>query len=98
MKIRTYKRRVGHMLHWYTEELSRRMPMADFRTIANRYRADDLLKEIQRQKVNQEPQVEEWKFPLVMHYIQDGFGNTHAHVILKEDWERENLLYLDFDQ
>ena len=98
MKIRTYKRRVGNMLHWYTEEITRRLPMSDFKTIANRYRADDMLKEIQRQKVNQEPQVEEWKFPLKMHYIEDGWGNVNAYVILQEDWERENLLYLDFDR
>lgn len=86
------------MLHWYTEEITRRLPMSDFKTIANRYRADDMLKEIQRQKVNQEPQVEEWKFPLKMHYVEDGWGNVNAYVILQEEWERENLLYLDFDR
>lgn len=98
MKIRTYKRRVALMLHWYTEEISRHMTMADFKTISNRYRAESLLKEIQNKRVSQEPQVEEWKFPLRIDYTSDGWGVVHPSVVLSEDWERENVLYLDFDE
>lgn len=98
MKIRTYKRRIASMLHWYTEEVCRQMIMADFKSIANRYRATDLLKEIQRNRVSSEPQVEEWKFPLKIDYIPDGWGVVHPVVTLEKDWEQENVLYLDFDQ
>lgn len=98
MKIRTYKRRVASMLHWYTEEISRNMTMTDFKTISNRYRAESLLKEIQNKRVAQEPQVEEWKFPLKINYIPDGWGLVHPMVVLAEEWEKENVLYLDFDQ
>lgn len=97
MKIRTYKRRIGHMLHWYTEEISRRLPNLNYMSVANRYRAESTLNQIQNEKVHFEPQVLEWQMKVNMTYLEDETGRMNAHVILDPEWEKENVLILDFD-
>lgn len=97
MKIRTYKRRISHMLHWYTEEISRRLPNMNYMSMANRYRAESTLNQIQNEKVHFEPQVLEWQCKLNLTYLEDETGRVNAHVVLDPEWEKENVLVLDFD-
>ena len=97
MKIRTYKRRIGHMLLWYTEEISRRLPNVNFSSVANQYRAQDCLNQIQAEQFHKEPQVLEWQMKTNIIYRDNGYGQLNIHVILDPEWEKENVLVLDFD-
>lgn len=74
------------------------MPNADFNLVANRYRAEAALKQAIEERYRLEPQVKEWSYKFDLLYIPEHTGATNLHVVLQEDWENENLLYLDFDQ
>ena len=85
------------MLHWYTEEISRRLPNLNFSSLAIQYRAQDCLNQIQNEKVRFEPQVLEWQMKVNAVFVDDNRGQMNAHVILDPEWEKENVLVLDFD-
>lgn len=105
MKIRTYKARVNNMLNWYTEQVVQRMA-EDFLSpatpagfeIAKRY-----LAEIQdRQNKKESMLVPEWQFPVEPFVTYQVLSQALPpmpvlRVRLVEDWERDNVLYLDFD-
>ena len=98
MKIRTYKARVNNMLNWYSEQVTRDLQgVADVRTFAGMELATRALKMIQYEQVKKEPQTPEWKFPVVanIHFEPGGLGEVRVR--LDEEWEKENVLYLDFD-
>ena len=98
MKIRTYKKTVLQIGRILTQDIYKLMPLADFNSIANRYRAEDALKRVIAERYSKEPQVKEWSYQYDLLYVPEHNGVTNLHVVLNEDWERENLLYLDFDQ
>ena len=98
MKIRTYKKTVLQIGRILTQDIYKLMPLADFNSIANRYRAEDALKRVIAERYSKEPQVKEWSYQYDLLYVPEHNGATNLHVVIKEDWERENLLYLDFDQ
>ncbi len=80
------------MLHWYAEELTRRCPDLNPTGLANQYRLQDILQVVQKEQVVKEPQTVCWRFPVEI----DVRGNF-LYVKLQEEWEHDNLLYLDFD-
>lgn len=103
MKIRTYKSRVNKMLNWYTERVTKDlMGFADIRTFAGMEYANRALTQAQYEKIKEEPQTVEWKFPVqaVVHLETNSDGNTRAElrVCLQEHFEEQNILYLDFDK
>lgn len=74
------------------------MPNVNFNTPASHYRAEDALRRVIADRYRTEPQVKEWSYQFDLLYVPDHNGVTNLHVVLKENWEKENLLYLDFDQ
>jgi len=98
MKLRTYKNRIASVLKYYTEEIARRLPYLDYHSMANRYRADSILMQIQSDQMRKEPQVPEWSLKIQMTYLDQGRGLLDAHVILDPEWAAENVLVLDFDK
>jgi len=98
MKIRAYKKTALKVCRLLTEDIYRVLPNADFNTAANRYRAEDALKRVIADRYRVEPQVKEWSYQFDLLYVPEHTGVINLHVVLKEDWERDNLLYLDFDQ
>ena len=97
MKIRAYKKTSLKVCRLLTEDIYKLLPLADFSLVANRYRAEDALKRAVAERYRQEPQVKEWSYQFDLLFIPQHTGATNLHVVLKEDWEQENLLYLDFD-
>ena len=57
MKIRTYKKTVLQIGRILTQDIYKLMPLADFNSIANRYRAEDALKRVIAERYSKEPQV-----------------------------------------
>jgi len=92
VKIRLYKKMTKKMLHWYAEELTRLHPTMNPNGLANRYRLEDSLKVLQKQQSAREPQSEYWRLP-----VEVGVKDNVLFVQIPEQWERENVLYLDFD-
>lgn len=98
MKIRAFKKIAMKACMILTEDIYKLLPNLDYSSIANRYRADDTLKRVVAERYRQEPQVKEWSYQYDIKYVQEYSGQTSLHVIVDPDWERENLLYLDFDK
>ena len=98
MKIRAYKKTSLKVCRLLTEDIYKLMPNADFNMLANRYRAEAVLKQAIAERYRLEPQVKEWSYQFDLLYVPEHTGTTELHVVLKEDWERDNLLYIDFDQ
>ena len=98
MKIRAYKKTSLKVCRLLTEDIYRLLPNADFGMISNRYRAEDALKRVVDERYRLEPQVKEWSYQFDLLYVPEHNGATNLHVVLKEDWEKDNLLYIDFDQ
>ena len=98
MKIRAYKKTSLKVCRLLTEDIYKVMPAADFNLVANRYRAEDALKRAVAERYRLEPQVKEWSYQFDLLFVPEHNGVTNLHVVLKEDWEQENLLYLDFDE
>ena len=98
MKIRAYKKTSLKVCRLLTQDIYKLLPLADFNSIANRYRAEDALKRVIAERYRSEPQVKEWSYQFDLLYVSDHNGVVNLHVVLNEDWERENLLYLDFDE
>jgi len=98
MKIRAYKKTSLKVCRLLTEDIYKLMPNADFSLVANRYRAEAALKQAIGERYRLEQQVKEWSYQFELLYVPEHTGVTELHVVLKEDWEKENLLYLDFDQ
>ena len=74
------------------------MPNVNYNTPASHHRALEALKVVIKERYMQEPQVKEWSYQFDLLFVPDQNGVINLHVVLKEDWEKENLLYLDFDQ
>ena len=98
MKIRAYKKTSLKVCRLLTEDIYKLLPLADFNSVANRYRAEDALKRVIAERYRMEPQVKEWSYQFDLLFVPEHSGATNLHVVLNEEWERENLLYLDFDQ
>ena len=98
MKIRTYKKTVLQIGRILTNDIYKLLPTADFNLIANRYRAEEALKQSIAERYSKEPQVKEWSYKYELLYVPEHTGATNLHVVINEDWEQENLLYLDFDE
>jgi len=98
MKIRAQKKTVLKVCRLLTEDVYEIYPNMNFGSMANRHRAEEALKIVQKNRIVNEPQVKEWQFPVECLFVTEHTGLVNLHVALKEDWEKENLLYLDFDQ
>jgi hypothetical protein len=98
MKIRAYKKTSLKVCQILTEDIYRSMPNVNFNTPASHHRALEALKVVIKERYMQEPQVKEWSYQFDLLFVPDHNGVINLHVVLKEDWEKENLLYLDFDQ
>jgi len=66
--------------------------------MANRYRAESVLVQVQSDQMKKEPQVPEWSLKVQMTFLDQGRGLLDAHVIVDPEWARENVLVLDFDK
>lgn len=98
MKLRLHKRYTNKMLHFYTEELSRKFPGIDITSVANQYRLTAELHHIQAEQVGKEPQSDYWKMPVKIVVIpSDGIRPAILSCEVDKVWEQENCLYLDFD-
>ena len=97
MKIRAYKKTSLKVCRLLTEDIYKLMPNADFSLVANRYRAEAALKQAIGERYRLEPQVKEWSYKFDILYVPEHNNFMSLHVVLQEDWEKENLLYLDFD-
>ncbi|MFA6049932.1 MAG: hypothetical protein WC761_01925 [Candidatus Paceibacterota bacterium] len=97
MKIKTYKTRVNKMLNWYAERITLDLlGFADIRTFAGMEYARRALVQAQYEKMKEEPQTVEWKFPVeAWVHFEDAVASIRVKV--NPDWEIANLLYLDFD-
>jgi len=98
MKTRAYKKTSLKACRLLTEDIYKLLPLADYNSVANRYRAEDALKRVIVERYKLEPQVKEWSYQFDLLFISDHNGATNLHVVLNEDWERDNLLYVDFDE
>lgn len=98
MKIRALKKIAMKACMILTEDIYKLLPNLDYSSIANRYRAEDALKRAVAERYRMEPQVKEWSYQYHITYMQEYSGQTSLHVIVDPVWERENLLYLDFDK
>ncbi|NBP56913.1 hypothetical protein EBU71_10365 [bacterium] len=98
MKIRAYKKTALKACRLLTEDIYKIMPNADFSLVSNRYRAEAALKQVIGERYRIEPQVKEWSYKFDILYVPEHNSSISLHVVIQEDWERENLLYLDFDK
>lgn len=98
MKIRTLKSRVNKILNWYAERVTLDLlGVADIRTFAGMELANRVLAQAQHEKINEEPNTVEWKFPVECWIHFENNNTPSIRVCVKKEWEKENLLYLDFD-
>ena len=92
MKIKARKYLVYRMLHWYEEKLSE-VFVNQHMTQATKYRMEAVIKNIQQQQMQAEPQSEMWQFPIVLN-----FNNISGAVSIRIDpvFEAERILYIDY--
>ena len=97
MKIRAQKKTVLKVCRLLTEDVYEIYPNMNFGSMANRHRAEEALKIVQKKRIVNEPQVKEWQFPVECLFVTEHTGLVNLHVSVVLDWEKDNLLYLDFD-
>jgi hypothetical protein len=98
VKIRTYKRRINAMLRWYTEKVTEEVyGKIDVRTPAGFEVASRVLANLQKTRQAMEPMTPEWSIPVEVK-VDSSTGMPNIFVSIPEQWEKDNLLYLDFDE
>lgn len=95
MKIRSYRRRVHSMLMWISAQVDSRVrehwhPSSP----AGEEMARRFLAQIQAEQRSKEPMTPEWGFPILL-----TVDKPSGQILLRidEEWEREHVIYLDFD-
>lgn len=93
------------MLRWYAEKVTESTHgKVDVRTPAGFELARRVLFDLQKTRRAMEPMVVEWSFPVEVKLSTEPDSTTgvwvspEIFVYIPEQWERDNLLYLDFDE
>lgn len=82
------------MMNWLAEQITRETHGKwDLRTPAGLEVAKRVCAQLQQKQFAKEPMVPEWSFPIEIEIS----GQGQPRLSVSPEWEKDNLLYLDFD-